>query len=148
MSLRSCGYFCFPASNPENEGGGFDCTHAVGLHSGLDGEAVACVTCELDHSEILIERLRQKNVLIAQMQQEPIARIVEAINDLSAEVHQVRTGLVVGRFNIRTHHPMCSTPPAGDYTIEQLEAMARFVSKAIETGALLLPPKAKEARHE
>jgi len=73
--------------------------------------------------------------------------IAAAIADLAAEVHQLRTGLVAGRFNIRTHHPLCSTPPAGDYSIEQLEAMARFVTKAIETGALVLPSKAKEASH-
>lgn len=137
MSLRSCGFFCFPASGPENEGGGFDCQHSDDQHCDIDDGSKACDACEAGHVALLVERL----------QQEPSARIVAAINDLSAEVHQVRTGLVNGRFNIRTHHPLCSTPPAGDYSIAQLEAMARFVTKAIETGALVLPSKVKEVSH-
>ncbi len=67
--------------------------------------------------------------------------IVETANRIADELKRLNDNLEAGRLNIRTHHLLCTLPLNKDWSINQLEAASKFLNKAIETGAFVLPPK-------
>jgi hypothetical protein len=62
-----------------------------------------------------------------------------------AELVKLNEALQAGSLNIRTHHPLCVTPKDGDYTVQQLEVMGKYLNQSIETGALELPQKGAQS---
>jgi len=65
----------------------------------------------------------------------------KALDRLTDQMKRFNDNLEASRINIRTHHPLCFTPPNADWSMSQIEAASRFVAHAIETGAFVLPPK-------
>ena len=44
--MNTCGFICFPASNPGDGSASYDCAHDEKQHYDIDGENVGCTACE------------------------------------------------------------------------------------------------------
>jgi len=67
---------------------------------------------------------------------------IEVLREISVELGRIHARLSDGRLNVRSHHPLCQVPLDLDPTVEQLEAVSKYVSAGIASGALVLPQKA------
>jgi hypothetical protein len=67
--------------------------------------------------------------------------IARSVATIAVQFLRFNNLLESGRLNIRTHHPLCSTPREDDYSIQQLDAMSLYLNEAIRDGRLVLPPK-------
>lgn len=46
---RTCGFTCYPATQPCDGAPPFDCAHPFDAHYSIDGEFTGCATCEEAH---------------------------------------------------------------------------------------------------
>jgi hypothetical protein len=70
-----------------------------------------------------------------------LEKILATGEDIAKQLERFNDNVESGSINIRTHHPLCVLPPNREFTILQIEAASKFLAHAIETGALVLPPK-------
>jgi hypothetical protein len=67
--------------------------------------------------------------------------MLEPEDAIAVQLRRLNDNLEAGVLNIRTHHPSCITPKDGDYTVQQLDAMSKFINQAIKDGRVALPPR-------
>jgi hypothetical protein len=68
-----------------------------------------------------------------------VDRVADGLSEIGAQLKRLNDNIENGYINLRTHHPLCAAPLGGDYTVQQLDVMSRFLNDAIKTGALVLP---------
>ena len=83
----------------------------------------------------------KKDDLLALSDRELLVEISDGVSDVGAQLRRLNRNLESGLVNIRAHHPLCIAPPNAELSISQMEAAGKFLAHAIETGALVLPPK-------
>jgi len=82
-----------------------------------------------------------KHVLQNMSDRELLVEISKGMSDVGAQLRRLNRNLESGLINIRTHHPLCVAPPNAEWSLSQMEAAGKFLAHAVETGALVLPPK-------